>query len=109
MSDEVEEDSNEYAVTKENDPPRRKGFFSAFRSHSNHNVPKSTNTTDHEPTGMEQDLINKIEKYSFKNQMKLFYTAYSKVFSLLILHLSLKIPPLSYDTYDPSNNLRSNF
>ena len=56
----------------------RKGFFKAFRSRSATKVP-TVNNNDIREVGMEQDLINKIQKVNFKNQMKMFYTAYSKV------------------------------
>ena len=56
----------------------RKGFFRAFRARSATKVP-TLNTNDTRDVGMEQDLINKIQKLNFKNQMKRFYTAYSKV------------------------------
>lgn len=52
-----------------------RSFFRSFRSQSN---VKASTTRDHE-AGMEQDLINRIEKMNLKNQMKVFYSAYSKV------------------------------
>ncbi|KAI4129156.1 MAG: hypothetical protein LQ347_003896 [Umbilicaria vellea] len=51
-----------------------RGFFRAFRSQGHGKV---ATTRDHE-AGMEQDLINRIEKMNLKNQMKVFYSAYSK-------------------------------
>ena len=48
------------------------GFFKAFRSRNNDKLSDL-------PAGMEQNLINKIEKLGFKDQMDLFYTTYSKV------------------------------
>lgn len=52
-----------------------RGFFRSFRAQSNVKV---TTARDHE-AGMEQDLITRIEKMNLKNQMKVFYSAYSKV------------------------------
>lgn len=43
-----------------------------------HKEPVPTFTEERE-AGMEPELINKIAKLNFKNQMKMFYTAYSKV------------------------------
>jgi len=39
----------------------------------------SSNKGDDREAGMEAQLIQKIEKVDFKQQMKMFYTAYSKV------------------------------
>ena len=39
----------------------------------------SSNRNDDREAGMEAELIQKIEKVDFKQQMKMFYTAYSKV------------------------------
>lgn len=52
------------------------GFFKALRG-------KNINEKFSEPreAGIESKLINKIERLNFKDQMDLFYTAYSKVSS----------------------------
>ena len=50
------------------------GFFKALRNRSN-----NVKFSDSREAGMEQNLINKIEKMNFKEQMEAFYTAYSKV------------------------------
>jgi hypothetical protein len=47
-------------------------FFKAFRS-------KNTDRYPDAPAGMEQNLISQIERMNFKEQMEMFYTAYSKV------------------------------
>lgn len=39
----------------------------------------SSSKGDDREAGMEAQLIQKIEKVDFKQQMKMFYTAYSKV------------------------------
>lgn len=49
------------------------GLFKAFRSRNSDKYP------DLREAGMEQHLINKIERMNFKEQMEMFYTAYSKV------------------------------
>ena len=58
-------------------PPRastgRKGFLSAFRSSSSRRI------TQAQEAGMEQGLLNRIERLDLKTQMNAFYTAYSKV------------------------------
>lgn len=48
-------------------------FFQAFRSHKN-----GDKYPDSRDAGMEQNLLNKIERMNFKDQMEMFYTAYSK-------------------------------
>ncbi|MCJ1245706.1 hypothetical protein MMC30_002910 [Trapelia coarctata] len=53
----------------------KKGFFRNFRMKPREAIPAFT---DEREAGMEQELINKIAKLNFKNQMKMFYTAYSK-------------------------------
>lgn len=51
-----------------------RGFFKSFRSRSSTKV-----TADVREAGMEQGLLNRIENMNLKTQMKMFYTAYSKV------------------------------
>jgi len=51
----------------------RKGFLSAFRSNS------SRKASQAREAGMEQSLLNRIERLDLKTQMNAFYTAYSKV------------------------------
>ena len=89
MSDEVEEppEVDLGAQSTQNGASSRLNFFKAFRMRSNTNVDKSE---DERGVGMEQDLINKIEKFNFKNQMKLFYTAYSKYLVLDAQTLSIQ-------------------
>jgi hypothetical protein len=50
-------------------------FFKAFRSKNNDRLSDA-------PAGMEQNLITQIERMNFKEQMEMFYTAYSKVSSI---------------------------
>jgi len=54
----------------------KKGFFRNFRMKPREPAPTFK---DDREAGMENELINKIAKLNFKNQMKMFYTAYSKV------------------------------
>ena len=49
------------------------GFFKALRGK---NGDKPSDTRD---AGIEQKLLNKIERMNFKDQMEAFYTTYSKV------------------------------
>ncbi|MCJ1479717.1 hypothetical protein MMC13_008403 [Lambiella insularis] len=79
MSDKVEEDNlgADSPSNNSTSPPSRKGgFFKSFRTYK---ANKQTPTIlEDQETGMENKLINKIQKLNFKNQMKMFYTAYSK-------------------------------
>ena len=52
------------------------GFFKALRGKNNHEK-----FSDSREAGIESKLINKIERMNFKDQMDMFYTAYSKVSS----------------------------
>lgn len=54
----------------------KKGFFRNIRMKLREPAPTFN---DDREAGMENELINKIAKLNFKNQMKMFYTAYSKV------------------------------
>jgi hypothetical protein len=47
-------------------------FFKAFRSNKE-------KFPDSREAGMEQNLISKIERLNFKDQIDMFYTTYSKV------------------------------
>ncbi len=57
--------------TKSPSGPNR--FFKSFMGKSSDKFP------DSREAGMEQNLITKIERMNFKDQMDMFYTAYSKV------------------------------
>jgi phototropin len=50
------------------------GFFKSLRGKNSEKFSDSPREA-----GMEQNLINKIERMNFKDQMDAFYTAYSKV------------------------------
>ena len=49
------------------------GFFKALRGKNNEKF------SDPSEAGIESKLINRIERMKFKDQMDMFYTAYSKV------------------------------
>jgi hypothetical protein len=70
-SDDVEEEK-EVPLARTNTTSRL-GFFKSFRSSNRNTIMPS-----HE-AGMEQGLLNRIEKMNLKGQMSSFYTAYSKV------------------------------
>ena len=55
----------------------------AFRSRNNttNTNNKNNKAPDNREAGMEGELINQIAKLDFKSQVKMFYTAYSKVSS----------------------------
>lgn len=75
LSDEVEEDKGDTAPppsSREGSAGPR-GFFKSFRTRS------STKVAEPREAGMEQGLLNRIENMNLKTQMKMFYTAYSKV------------------------------
>jgi len=76
ISDEPEEDKAPLSsppLTRDNSTGPR-GFFKSFRTRSSTRV-----TADVREAGMEQGLLNRIENMNLKTQMKMFYTAYSKV------------------------------
>jgi len=76
LSDEVADDSTEFnsgASIHQKDGAAKRGFFRSLRMRS------SSSKGDDREAGMEAQLIQKIEKVDFKQQMKMFYTAYSKV------------------------------
>ena len=81
MSDKTEEDNVNGDLPVPSTPTssagRKGGFFKSFKMGRN-NRQTPTIPEDRE-AGMENQLINKIQKLNFKNQMKMFYTAYSKV------------------------------
>ena len=53
---------------------KKRGFFRSLRIRSS-----SNKASDDREAGIEGELMQKIEKVDFKQQMKMFYTAYSKV------------------------------
>ena len=73
MTDENEEEKpDDIALPTIQGSRPKMGFFKSFRK-------DSSNKLEVRETGMEQALLNQIEKKDFKTQMKMFYTAYSKV------------------------------
>jgi phototropin len=64
-------------------------FFKAFRSKNNDRYSDA-------PAGMEQNLISQIERMNFKEQMEMFYTAYSKVTFLYAAVHALFHPPRQF-------------
>lgn len=79
LSDEAADDSLEFnsgASINQKDATTKRGFFKSLRMRSS-----STKADDRE-AGIEAQLIQKIEKVDFKQQMKMFYTAYSKVWNI---------------------------
>lgn len=78
-------------------------FFRAFRSHKN-----SDKFPDSRDAGMEQNLLTKIERMNFKEQMEMFYTAYSKFLVLPFHTLAIQFfSPGLLDLLclDPKDNL----
>ena len=74
ISDEPEAEDPTLASSSTQDRKHGRGFFKAFRTRNS-----STKSPTRQETGMEQGLINRIEKMNLKNQMRMFYSAYSKV------------------------------
>ncbi|TKA61050.1 hypothetical protein B0A49_10953 [Cryomyces minteri] len=62
----------------------RAGFFKSFRSRGPDKV------VDNREAGMEQELLNRMENMNFKNQVEMFYTAYSKYLVLSYDSLDIK-------------------
>ena len=89
MSDEVEEapEVDLAAQSAQSGASTRLNLFKAFRMRSN---PNGNKPSDDREAGMEQELINKIEGFNFKNQMKMFHTAYSKYLVLDAQTLSIQ-------------------
>ena len=73
QANDTDEGAAEAAMSPEpqKNTSRASKFFSSFRSKSNYEPPRQA--------GMEDGLLNKIEKMNLRKQMDLFYTAYSKV------------------------------
>lgn len=75
----MSEDSNvvddPYLAAPTPPKPGSSGLSALFKTLRGKNNDKYSDT----PAGMEQNLINKIERLDFKDQMEMFYTAYSKV------------------------------
>ncbi|MCJ1321536.1 hypothetical protein MMC15_006881 [Xylographa vitiligo] len=91
MSDKAEEDNVHAEQSMTTAPPssgRKGGFFRSFKMGKN-NRQTPTIPEDRE-AGMENQLINKIQKLNFKNQMKMFYTAYSKYLVLSYERLAVE-------------------
>ncbi|MCJ1282170.1 hypothetical protein MMC26_001493 [Xylographa opegraphella] len=91
MSDKAEEDN----VTVEQSMPtaasssgRKGGFFRSFKM--GRNTRQTPTIPEDREAGMENQLINKIQKLNFKNQMKMFYTAYSKYLVLSYERLAVE-------------------
>jgi len=76
ISDDIEEEKVEHAppppLNREGSSGPR-GFFRSFRTRSSNKV------TEVREAGMEPGLLNRIEHMNLKTQMRMFYTAYSKV------------------------------
>lgn len=70
QSEDVEDEKEELPPAR---APTKLGFFKSFR-----NLNRTTVANGRE-AGMEQGLLNRIEKMNLKGQMNSFYTAYSKV------------------------------
>lgn len=100
VSDDPNEDSASEAAQKANAraPPRSRK--ERFRSFWNMN---SKDKLDVRETGMEQGLLKRIEKMSLATQMKLFYTAYSKVGAILCRPCSVR--PGSSDRSRPGTDV----
>ena len=76
MSSDAEVDNNELDLSSPNHNSNvKKSFWKSLLGATN----TTTNASDEKEAGMENGLISKIEKMNFRNQMKMFYTAYSKV------------------------------
>lgn len=75
----IGEDSNvvddPYLAAATTPKPGSSGLGAIFKTFRGKNNDKYSDI----PAGMEQNLINKIERLDFKEQMEMFYTAYSKV------------------------------
>jgi hypothetical protein len=79
MSDDADLVDDPYLATAAMKPaPTASGLNGFFKALRGKNVNKFLDSHPRE-AGMEQNLINKIEKMHFKDQMEMFYTAYSKV------------------------------
>lgn len=104
----IGEDSNvvddPYLAAATTPKPGSSGLSALFKTFRSKNNDKYSDI----PAGMEQNLINKIERLDFKEQMEMFYTAYSKF--LVLSHPSLEVKfysPTIVDMLclDPKENL----
>jgi PAS domain S-box-containing protein len=62
-----------------NGPKPRSAFFKSWRKYNASSLPIPSRVRVREEAGMEQELINRVGKLSFRTQVEAFYTAYSKV------------------------------
>ena len=87
LSDEAVDENIEFnSGASINQNEKKRGFFKNLRMRSSSNIPK---VTEDREAGMEAELMQKIEKVDFKQQMKMFYTAYSKVRRSLLTSMSI--------------------
>ena len=80
LSDEAVDENIEFSSGASiNQNEKKRGFFRSLRMRSS-----SNKANEDREAGMEAELMQKIEKVDFKQQMKMFYTAYSKVRNRLL-------------------------
>ena len=77
------EDDKEMAESVHSAQPKKRSFFGFQKKESGPLLPQSTKKVEVREAGMEQGLLKQIEKLNFRTQMEKFYTAYSKVTSLV--------------------------
>lgn len=68
--------------SRHQNPKLASSFFKSFRKYKSRNPPDLTVMGE---AGMEPELMNKLGKLNFSTQIEAFYTAYSKVCSILCI------------------------
>ena len=76
----------------------KSSFFKSFRKYNASSLPASSKISVRDEVGMEGELIDRVGKLSFRNQVEAFYTAYSKV-RPPFTSPSLTSPSLSHDSF----------
>ncbi|CZR62126.1 related to nonphototropic hypocotyl protein 1 [Phialocephala subalpina] len=79
-------------------PKPRSAFFKSWRKYNASSLPVSSKVRVREEAGMEQELINRVGKLSFRTQVEAFYTAYSKY---LVMTWNAQTQALLIQHYSP--------
>ncbi|KUJ16946.1 uncharacterized protein LY89DRAFT_616615 [Mollisia scopiformis] len=79
-------------------PKPRSAFFKSWRKYNASSLPTSSKVRVREEAGMEQELIKRVGKLSFRTQVEAFYTAYSKY---VIMTWNPQTQGLSIQHYSP--------
>lgn len=84
----------------------RSTFFKSWRKYNGSGLSLASKMKARDEAGMESELISRVGKLSFRNQVEAFYTAYSKVFSTsLFVRHQLTIPQYLVMTWNATTQI----